>query len=183
MTIMNVRRRQLGGEPDDEDPHGMASIYQAKYPKVFYFALKKLRDWHQAQEVAAETFARLLVTLRRGEPVVRNTEAYLMTTARHLVADRQREAQRSHPRAEMQDSGMDDPGFNRAENLVDLAIVRNLMADFPPRMKEVADRLAADQSTVQIAQAMKIQESTVRTHIQRIKAAIEQALQDPEERR
>jgi RNA polymerase sigma-70 factor (ECF subfamily) len=76
------------------DARGLAEIHDRYYPKLYRYALYRLGDDADAQDVAGEVFVRLLDTLRAGRPPQSTLGGWLFGVAAHLVADHFRRAPR-----------------------------------------------------------------------------------------
>lgn len=83
-----VRRAANG----DEDAAG--ALFDNYYPRVFRYALGKLARAEDAEDVAAETFARVLRDLDRFKWKGGGFEAWLFRIASNLIVDHVRAAQR-----------------------------------------------------------------------------------------
>jgi RNA polymerase sigma-70 factor (ECF subfamily) len=83
-----VRRAASG----DEEAAG--TLFDSYYPRVFRYALGKLARPDDAEDVAAETFARVLRDLDRFKWKGGGFEAWLFRIASNLVVDHVRAAQR-----------------------------------------------------------------------------------------
>ena len=79
-----VRRAASG----DEEAAG--ALFDHFYPRVYRYALSKLRDQTRAEDVAAETFARILRDLHRFKWKGAGFEAWLFRIASNLVVDQVR---------------------------------------------------------------------------------------------
>lgn len=85
------------------DPEAITRIHRRWFPDVYRFARYRLSDDVLAEDVSAETFARLLEATYRGRGPQTNIRAWLMRTAANLVNDYYRAAY-SRPTAELSES-------------------------------------------------------------------------------
>ena len=76
------------------DEKAAAFLFDTYHPRVFRYALAKLGHSSDAEDVAAETFARLLRDLDRFRWRGAGFEAWLFRIAANLVVDRIRQASR-----------------------------------------------------------------------------------------
>jgi RNA polymerase sigma-70 factor (ECF subfamily) len=89
--------RTLGGnDPDPEkelaalarlDPEAITRIHGRYFPDIYRFARYRLNDEALAEDVAAETFTRLLEYTYKGRGPRTNLRGWLMRTAANLVND------------------------------------------------------------------------------------------------
>lgn len=82
------------------DPEAITRIHGRYFPDVYRFARYRLSDDVLAEDVAAETFARLLEYAYRGRGPKTNIRGWLMRTAANLVNDYYR-AMYSRPTTEL----------------------------------------------------------------------------------
>jgi RNA polymerase sigma-70 factor (ECF subfamily) len=94
-------------DPQDElkalarlDPEAITRIHDRYFTEVYRFARYRLSDDALAEDVAAETFTRLLEHAYRGRGPTSNARGWLMRTAANLVNDYFR-AMYSRPTAEL----------------------------------------------------------------------------------
>jgi RNA polymerase sigma-70 factor, ECF subfamily len=87
-----VKRAQHG------DRVAAGRLFDEYHPRVFRYALAKLGEPHTAEDVAAETFARVLSELGRFRWKGAGFEAWLFRIAYNLIVDGTRSRQREIPR-------------------------------------------------------------------------------------
>jgi len=95
-SVIERSPASAGGEPDPEkelealarlDPEAITRIHGRYFPDVYRFARYRLSDDVLAEDVAAETFARLLEYTYKGRGPRTNLRGWLMRTAANLVND------------------------------------------------------------------------------------------------
>ncbi len=77
--------------------HALSEIYQALSPALYRYAYRLLGNAADAEDIVAETFHRLLLTLRHGNGPRQHLSAYLYRIAHNLITDRYRR----HPLADL----------------------------------------------------------------------------------
>jgi RNA polymerase sigma-70 factor (ECF subfamily) len=153
-----VRRAARG----DED--AAALLFDHYYPRVYRYALARLGEEHDAEDVAAETFARVLRGLDRFRWQGGGFEAWLFRIAGNLVVDHFR-----HGAREVVDEFDDDAAST--QELPEVRALQNEQADemaalldgLPSEQKEVLVlRFAAGLDTKQAAEVMRKKVNAVR---------------------
>jgi RNA polymerase sigma-70 factor (ECF subfamily) len=76
------------------DEGAAATLFDLYYPRVYRYALVKLRHQADAEDVAAETFAKVLRELKRFKWQGGGFEAWLFRIASNVVVDQQRRSSR-----------------------------------------------------------------------------------------
>ena len=122
------------------DEKAAGDLFDAYHPRVFRYAVAKLGNSTDAEDVAAETFARLLRNLDRFRWKGAGFEAWLFRIAANLVVDRMRHGGRER---------VDEEAVTRAEKPdhvtpEDKTIEREESA----RLNELLDRLPPEQREV-----------------------------------
>ncbi len=112
-----------GSQPPDDleglsklDPEAITQIHNRYFPVVYRYARYRLGDEVVAEDVAGETFTRLLEYASRGRGPNKNVRGWLMRTASNLVNDYYR-AMYGKPTEELLETlASDKPGpVNQAE--------------------------------------------------------------------
>jgi RNA polymerase sigma-70 factor (ECF subfamily) len=127
-------RRAAGGDED-----AGALLFDTYYPRVFRYALAKLRHIADAEDVAAETFAKVLGGLDGFRWKGGGFEAWLFRIAANLVVDRARGREREQATEELPlASGIEEwtpeAGVLAGEQATEL---HGLLQRLPPEQKEV----------------------------------------------
>lgn len=92
------------------DPEVISQVHNRYFPDVFRYARYRLSDEVLAEDVAGETFTRLIEYAHRGKGPKTNVRGWLMRTASNLVNDYYR-AHYGRPTEELQDTmPSDNPG-------------------------------------------------------------------------
>jgi len=146
------------------DPQSFASLYDCYFSRVFNYLRYRCEDDNTADELAAQTFERLLNKLERYDPRRGPFEPWLFAIARNLVTDHHRKSwQRWLPWDNLQRLPAAEPGpevqLIQQENQVELwAAVdrldsrsRDLLGlKFGARLnnRQIADRSGLSESNV-----------------------------------
>jgi RNA polymerase sigma-70 factor, ECF subfamily len=72
------------------DERALTQIYEALSPALYRYAYRLLGNAADAEDIVAETFHRLLLTLRHGHGPQQHLSAYLYRIAHNLITDRYR---------------------------------------------------------------------------------------------
>lgn len=164
MESKEVKREVRKAAAGDEA--AAAHLFDHFYPRVYRYAVAKLGRSVDAEDVAAETFARALKGFDRFRWRGAGFEAWLFRIASNLVVDRIRLSSREVVVTDVLDpGGARDPispeeAFLRAE--ADEG-VRGFLALLPPDQREVLVlRFAAGLDTNEVAAVMKRNANAVR---------------------
>ncbi|MFN2595277.1 MAG: sigma-70 family RNA polymerase sigma factor [Actinomycetota bacterium] len=129
----NVRRAVKG------DGRAASALFDEFHPRIYRYALSKLRSAQDADDVASETFARVLRDLGRFRWKAGGFEAWIFRIASNLVVDHVRHSSRERPGSDpLPERESLDP---RPEELV---LTGELVAD----LTSLLDRLVPDQREV-----------------------------------
>ena len=153
-----VRRAARG------DEESAALLFDHYYPRLYRYALARLGASQDAEDVAAETFARVLRDLDRFRWRGAGFDAWLFRIAHNLVMDHFRHAQREAPDDTMQTEEMDlrTPEVAALESELSDE-VRHMLVHLSPDQKDViALRFAAGLDTNETAAAMNKKVNAVR---------------------
>ena len=133
--LKQVVRRAANG-----DGEAAGSLFDTYYPRVFRYAAARLANPADAEDVAAETFARLLRELGRFKWRGAGFEAWLFRIAANLVVD--------HIRARTRERVEEDPSEDTAATAA-LTPEESLMtAEMTRELKVMLARLPAEQQEV-----------------------------------
>jgi RNA polymerase sigma-70 factor (ECF subfamily) len=165
--------------PDDErtwvaraagDPAAFTRLYAHYFPRLYAYARYRVDEEHEAEEVVAETFLKVVETLDRFD--WRHTQsfaAWLFRIARNVLIDRTRRARRapSVSLGDMHDlAGHALPPDEAAMRAEELATLHRLVATLSPRRQEIITlRFFGGLRNREIAQILEIDERTVAAHI------------------
>jgi RNA polymerase sigma-70 factor (ECF subfamily) len=148
------------------------ALFVDAWPRVFSYAWVLLRDHTDAEDVAAETFARAYGAWAKGLGPRTDSIAWLIVIARRLVIDRRRRDRLIGwlPLHLTADAGSRDRGLERSETAM---WFRELAAALPPRQHEAfLLRYEFDLSDEQAGLVMGITAGGVRTLVSRALAVL-----------
>jgi RNA polymerase sigma-70 factor (ECF subfamily) len=132
--LKRATRKAAGG-----DEQAAAALFDHYHPRVFRYALARLRDRADAEDIASETFARVLRDLDRFRWKGAGFEAWIFRIAANLVVD--------HLRRETKEPGKDIQEGEAAEP--DLGPeARVLMGEQSQELHAMLHRLAPEQREV-----------------------------------
>lgn len=97
MSLPNPRNELDGLEK--LDPQSIAAIYDHYFPGIYRFVRYRLGDDQLAEDIASDTFVRLLEAVKNGRAPRTNLRGWLTATASHLIADYLRRAYRQPTQA------------------------------------------------------------------------------------
>jgi RNA polymerase sigma-70 factor (ECF subfamily) len=164
VEISDLRKQVKSAARGDEN--AAAVLFDAYYGRVFRYAYGRLGNESDAEDVAAETFARVVRDLGKFRWKGAGFEAWLFRIASNLVIDRTRKASK-----EMVDEAMvaereavapDSPETEvlRRELAADLS---SLLDALVPEQREVLLlRFAADLDTIDVARVMEKNTNAIR---------------------
>jgi RNA polymerase sigma-70 factor (ECF subfamily) len=165
--------------PDDErqwvaraadDPAAFTRLYTHYFPRLYAYARYRVETEHEAEEVVAETFLKVVEALDRFEwRHPRSFAAWVFRIAYHVLVDRTRRAQRVQtetfaglPHLVSRDI-LPDEAAVRAE---EFAHLHRLLATLSPRRQEIISlRFFAGLRNHEIAHVLGIDERTVAAHL------------------
>lgn len=132
--IKDVVRRASKG-----DGRAAAELFDAFHPRIYRYAFSKLRSAQDADDVASETFARVLRDLGRFRWRAGGFEAWIFRIASNLVVDHVRRASREQPAAEALPEG--ESSDARPDEIV-------ISGELAKGLRSLVDRLVVDQKEV-----------------------------------
>ena len=158
-----------------EAPEDFAEFYAATLAGVLRTVRRLAGDHQHAVDATQEAYARMLERWpdRRCHAREANRR-YTVAIASNLVIDWYRQTGRLAPLDEQYDVGEEDPGFETVtDELSTLRAVRDFIDRQPFRRRAVAVLFFLQQQTyAEVAQALGIKESTVRTHVERMRSLL-----------
>jgi RNA polymerase sigma-70 factor (ECF subfamily) len=122
------------------DERAAAELFDEYHPRLYRYALAKLSSPADAEDVAAETFARVLRDLHRFRWKGAGFEAWIFRIAANLVVDHHRRAGRETPSDDTLEPG-DAAGPPTPESAI-------LQGELTARMGDLLNRLGEDQREV-----------------------------------
>jgi RNA polymerase sigma-70 factor (ECF subfamily) len=166
---MSVEPKQLKREVKDAargDRHAAAELFDAYHPRLYRYALARLGSPADAEDVAAETFARVLGKLDGFRWKGGGFEAWLFRIASNLIVDRHRSAGRERStdeEFERQETAMERIPEDRLVHLETSREIDALLVELPDEQREVLLlRFAAGLDTHETAAVMKKSVNAVR---------------------
>lgn len=142
-----------------------AELFDEYHPRIYRYALSKLRTAQDADDIAAETFARVLRDLRRFRWRAGGFEAWIFRIASNLVVDHIRRAGRERPGPDpLPETESTEPQPEATVLYVELASsMRSLLDGLVPDQREVLLlRFAAGLDTNETAAVMGKKPNAVR---------------------
>jgi RNA polymerase sigma-70 factor (ECF subfamily) len=146
----SVAEERLLIEAAQRDPTRFADLYDAHFDRIYAYAIRRLRNRHEAEDVTAEVFHRALAHLGsfewRGIPFA----AWLYRIAAHALADRAQRAarERGSPAPEPESPP-------EQERIEDLARLFRFVRELPEDQRRVIEmRFSDGRSIREIADAM-----------------------------
>lgn len=117
-------------EAAQRDPTRFADLYEAHFERVYAYAVRRVRDRHEAEDVTAEVFQQALANLGRFEWRGVPFAAWLFRIAAHAIADRAKRAARERANPPPKPEPEPEPALERVEEQARLyRLVRELPAD------------------------------------------------------
>lgn len=154
------------------DGTAFETLYQAHYPVILAFLLRRVRKPELAGDLLAESFAALLVLVRDEHR--RLPEAvlpWLIGTARHLLIDSYRRGQveaAARARLQMEPIAIDDDDLVRIEEISATTDIIGALKDLPPdQLEAVRARIIDERDYPAIAQDLKCSEAVIRKRVSR----------------
>ena len=148
------------------EPHAEVELYLSHRAVVFDFALRRLGNVADAENVVQEAFARVIRASRTQ--TIEHPRAYLLRTAANLANDLHRERRRNLPHAETPEPAPDRSDHQR---------VRDAVARLPAPLRAVlALRYGDDQSFAAIAESLGMSKNAVHHRHGRALTALRVAL-------
>ncbi len=121
-----------------QDPAALGSFHDRYFPELYRYARYRVGDPDQAEDLAAETFIRLLEALHSGRGPSTSLRGWLFGTLRHLVDDHHRRGF-AHPRSSI------DPGAADSSSDVVSQVEARMRAE---QVRRALRRLTPDQQHV-----------------------------------
>jgi RNA polymerase sigma-70 factor (ECF subfamily) len=160
------RQRQVVEAAQAGDLEALASLYDTHINQVYRYALARLGNVHDAEDVAEEIFLKMLNGLPKYQVRKVPFAAWLMRIAHNeVVSFARRNVRRAHDTdlpEEIVDRGSNDPA-EHAERTLALEDLRKAVALLPEAQREVITlRFAAGLSVTDTARALGKQENNVK---------------------
>jgi len=149
-------------EAAQQDPARFADLYELHFDRVYAFAVRRLQERAEAEDVTSETFHQALVNLKRFEWRGIPFSAWLFRIAANLISDRWQ-----HSRREVVDDAAvtDSPQVGPAEiqEVEQRATLFRLVETLPAEQRRViALRFAEQKSIKEVAREVGKTEGAVK---------------------
>ncbi|MEO5743205.1 MAG: sigma-70 family RNA polymerase sigma factor [Terracoccus sp.] len=119
----------------------VAAIYDEHAPMLRRVVWRATSDPNRVEDIVQEVILRVW----RKAPDAENLRAYLITTARHLIVDQHRAAERRPQQAQLTELGSDESAIDRA---LDQVLVEEALGRLQPNHREVVRCLYYEGLTV-----------------------------------
>ena len=153
------------------DPEAFGEFYRRHEDGVLKYLLGAVRDAELAADLAAETFAAALLSVKRFKPGGPPARAWLFGIARHKLAGARRRARvedRARRKLGMPPLQLDDDVIARLEDLEAGERVRGLLQALPSDQREaIKARVVEERSYEQLAATYRCSPSVVRKRVSR----------------
>jgi len=159
-----VNERQLLKSLQQLDPEAITAIHNRFFAEVFRYARYRLGDIHLAEDVAAETFARLLAALHARKGPRTSLRGWLLGTASNLVNDHFRKsyARPVEPISEEAEASAGNPVLH-AEQAERQQAIRAALGALPQSQQHVlALRFGGGYSLAETAEIMGKKQNAVK---------------------
>lgn len=168
-----IRRAQQG------DREALAILYDCHYASIFSYIFYRVGDQHQAEDLAADVFVRMLSKLHQFVPGQQPLLPWLYTIARNLLIDHYRNHHR-HQTVSLDDDLTIDPVTNPVK-IVEMGLscdqVRTAMQCLTDEQRQVVLlKFIEDRETTEIAELLGKNERAVRSLQHRALAALQRVL-------
>jgi RNA polymerase sigma-70 factor (ECF subfamily) len=151
-------RRRI--EAAQRDPRRFAELYEAHFERVYAYAVRRVRDRAEAEDVTAEVFKQALANLGRFEWRGVPFAAWLYRIAANAVADRARRAARERGNPAPERGVEPEPALERVE---EQARLFRLVRELPEDQRRVIEmRFAQAKSIREIAGELGRSEGAVK---------------------
>jgi RNA polymerase sigma-70 factor, ECF subfamily len=147
-------------------------IYAEQMPRILGYCAFRLGSRHNAEDVTAETFARLLT--RRGPSSAEKAPAWLFAVARNLCTDHERRAKRLAEMPERVDEPSEEPIW------VDPALLDALGVLNPAQQQVFYLRTIEDMTFAQIGRALGRNETAIKMQYHRAVRRVRRELEEVE---
>jgi RNA polymerase sigma-70 factor (ECF subfamily) len=122
----------------DLDPQALSSLHHRYYPDVLRLATYRIGDRMVAEDIASETFTRLIDALHAGKGPIKNVRGWLLGTTNNLVFDHFRHVYRN----------LDNPLNDQVLTIVDPVAQIDTRLDSHDRLQIAISTLTPEQQMV-----------------------------------
>jgi len=155
------------------DPTAFAVLYQHYFPRLYAYARYRTPGVHEAEEVVADTFLKVVESLDRFRwQHDHSFAAWVFRIAHNVLVDRTRRRRRDGELVSLSEladvPGDREPVVERLIQEEELARIRRLLAVLPPRRQEaITLRFFGGLRNQEIARVLGLDERTVASHLSR----------------
>ncbi len=162
------------------DPSGLSDLYDRYHTGIFRFLYYRVGDRHTAEDLASETFIRVLRSLHTFRTKNVTFEAWLFRIARNLAIDHYRKTNgKSHLSLEEEMiADRDDPVLTAENNLTSDLLLQALSMLSEIQRDVVVLRFVNGLPITQVAQALHKSEDAVKALQRRALYALRETLTD-----
>jgi RNA polymerase sigma-70 factor, ECF subfamily len=147
-------------------------IYAEQMPRILGYCAFRLASRHNAEDITAETFARLLS--RRGPSSAEKASAWLFAVARNLCTDHERKARRVGEMPERVEEPSEEPVW------VDPALLDALRVLNPAQQQVFYLRAIEDRTFAQIGRTLGRNETAIKMQYHRAVRRVRRELEEVE---
>ncbi len=147
-------------EAAQRDPTRFAALYESHFERVYAYAVRRVRNRQEAEDVTAEVFHQALANLRRFEWRGVPFAAWLYRIAANAIADRAKRAAREQSDPPPQLAPEPEPPLERIE---EHARLYRLVGELPEDQRRVIEmRFAEEKSIREVAAELGRSEGAVK---------------------
>jgi RNA polymerase sigma-70 factor, ECF subfamily len=148
-------------EAAQQDPARFADLYEVNFERVYAYAVRRVRDRAEAEDVTAEVFHQALANLKRFEWRGIPFAAWLFRIASNLISDRWQRSGREITDEETIDAAQVSPA--EIEEVERRATLFKLVDTLPAEQKNVVVlRFVEQKSIKEVARAIRKTEGAVK---------------------
>lgn len=140
-----VAEERLRVEAAQRDPSRFAELYEAHFERVYAYAVRRVRDRHEAEDVTAEVFQQALANLGRFEWRGVPFAAWLFRIAANAIADRAKRATRERGNPGPEPETEPEPVLDWIE---DHARLYRLVRELPADQRRVIEMRFTEEKTI-----------------------------------
>ncbi len=180
---MSTEEKRLLEKAKRFDREALGVIYDRYSDKLFAYAVRRIGNAQQAEDMVAETFSRFLEALEHGGGPDDHLQAYLYRITHNLITDHYR---RSPPPPLELDEDRYHEDFNQPSKLLSNQLkaekLRRAIQHLTPGQQQVILlKFVEGFSNQEIAQTMKKSVGAVKSQQHRALASLERILNDEED--
>ena len=162
------------------DRDALGALHDRYFPELYRYAHYRLGDADEAEDLASETFARLLESVRTGRGPRTSLRGWLYGTLRHLVDDHHRRTY-AHPASPLESRDADAGAeiLPQIETREQLDAVRQALHTLTPDQQHVlALRLGGEHSLDETAALMRRNPNAIKALQHRALLALRRSLDE-----